>query len=160
MNTDLHRVRVLIGEFELVRSVNRGVEFNRFHRRAGEASGFRTITTILHRLRLKTAAQSLRVVLQRDDAQRRRVVRVNKHDAGFEQTGGVGEGGHCLLNILNLVDRSWMYDLGGKQKIETAANDSIFVHVALTTHFRNAPPCWLTRHSVRLALPCLPLRRP
>ena len=84
VNAELGRRRVLIRKLQLIGRIDLDVELDRLDRRPGQPHRFRAVAALGQRLDLQRAAERVRVVLQRDDAQHRRSVRIDQHDAAFE----------------------------------------------------------------------------
>ena len=85
LDAQLHRVRILIGKFQLVGGVDLGVELDRLHRRPLQPQRLRAIAALAGALDLQSAGQRLGIVLQRDDPLHPRRLRIDQHDAAFEQ---------------------------------------------------------------------------
>ena len=68
MQSQRDRVRVVLGELELVGGVELRVELDRLDRRSGEPESLRAVAVATGALDLQRAREAVRVVLERDDA--------------------------------------------------------------------------------------------
>src|SRR5205823_10167441 len=85
---------VLVRKLELVGCIDLGHERDRLDGRTLEAERLRAVAFGSSALDLETAAQRVRVVLERDHALQGRRVRVDQHEAAFDELGGTGKAGH------------------------------------------------------------------
>src|SRR5262245_23680391 len=96
MNSELYSIGVLVGKLELIGRVNFDFHFESLDRRSRQPQRLRSVASLGNGLDLQAARERVWVVLQSDDAQNGPTVGVEQHDAALEETGGIGEGGHCL----------------------------------------------------------------
>src|ERR1700686_4860547 len=101
MQAELCRERKLGGMFQLIRSIEFDLDFDRLDRWPPQAQGIdtRPVLSPLHRLGLQRAGERVRVVLQRNDAPHGRGIRIHGDDAAFDQAGRNGRRAHTSLGL-------------------------------------------------------------
>ena len=98
MQTVLNGVRILLGELQLIGSVQFGFKFDGLDGGSAEPQRIdaNAVLSARHRLDLKRAGQGIGVVLERDNALDRGGVRVHRNDAASDEAGGIRKCAHSV----------------------------------------------------------------
>src|SRR6185503_18536570 len=83
----LSSVGILIRKLQLIGRVNLDIDLYCLDRRPREAQRIRAVTPFGQCLYLQSAAERIRVVLKRDNAQHRRGVGIDQYDPALKESG-------------------------------------------------------------------------
>ena len=87
MNPGLYSIYILIRKLQLVGSIDFNIQLESFDRWAGQAQGLGAIAALTaYTLHLQGSGERIRVILQCDDPQHRRSLRVYQNYTAFHKT--------------------------------------------------------------------------